>query len=254
MLLRCIPLLLALLALCALSVEARPMRGTILSRRLTVEERSLPNAERLKRGLPPRAPALGRVFPGREELEPTPASKAKRGSPSPSAVASVFTGRIEVKLTNGTVIGLVNDTDTGFFSVDIGGTAGTDLEVKIATTTGGGPFSLLATNPTWTGPPFVGGGSNDTLTSGSVAVVPFAVVPQTIAGAAPGPQGASAIWTVNPKTLRLTPKWTNLNGSTITPTIGYQIPANLLFFSGDIKAFNGLNNNTAVPVEFFLIK
>lgn len=45
-----------------------------------------------------------------------------------------------------------------------------------------------------------------------------------------------------------TAKWTNLNGSSLTSTIGYQVPANLLFFTGDIKAFNGLNNDTAVPV------
>ena len=85
MLLRALPLLLALLALCAVSVEARPTKGRVLSRRLTVEERSLTNAERMKRGLPPRAPVIGRMLPGRELLfDPTPASKAKRGSPSPS--------------------------------------------------------------------------------------------------------------------------------------------------------------------------
>lgn len=89
MLLRAVPVVLALLALFALSVDARPTRGRVLSRRLTNEERSLPNAERLKRGLPPRAPVIGRVLPGRENTEPTPASKAKRGGPSPSAVPYV---------------------------------------------------------------------------------------------------------------------------------------------------------------------
>lgn len=74
-------------------VDARPTKGTVLSRRLTVEERDLSNAERLRRGLPPRAPVIGRVLPGRELLGPTPASKAKRGSPSPSAVANVCVTR-----------------------------------------------------------------------------------------------------------------------------------------------------------------
>ena len=90
MLLRCLPLFFAVLALLALSVEARPTRGTLLSRRLTAEERGLTNAERLKRGLPPRAPAIGRILPGRE---PTPASLYARrsASPSPSPSPSVIT-------------------------------------------------------------------------------------------------------------------------------------------------------------------
>lgn len=104
MLLRFLPLFFALLALFALTVDARPARGKILSRRLTIEERSLPNAERLKRNLPPRAPVIGRVLPGREALEPTPASKAKRGgrpspSPSPSAGPSVYVCSIITSFT-----------------------------------------------------------------------------------------------------------------------------------------------------------
>ena len=90
MLLRILPLLFALLALTTFTVEARPWRGSLLSRRLTPEERSYNNAERLKRGLPPRAPVLGRNIPGREYFAPTPV-QAKRGaaSPSPSSSAHV---------------------------------------------------------------------------------------------------------------------------------------------------------------------
>jgi len=252
MLLRCIPLFLALLALCVFSVEARPMKGTVLSRRLTVEERSLSNAERFKRGLPPRAPVIGRVLPGRELLGPTPASKAKRGSsPSPSPVANVFTGRIEIKLTNGSFVGFVNNSASGFPSVDIGGTEGTDLEVKIATTSGGGPFSLLSTNPAFTGSPFIGGGTNDTLSRDILSIVPLANVPQTPAGSAPTLKGASAIWTVNAKTLQLTPKWTNLNGSSVTALILWHKESNLIFLTGSTNSTDVINNP---EVEFFLAK
>lgn len=42
--------------------------------------------------------------------------------------------------------------------------------------------------------------------------------------------------------------WTNLNGSVANTTIGYDVQANLLFLTGDLDAFNGLNNNTAEAV------
>lgn len=84
MFLRSLPAFLLLLSLCALFVDARPTRGTLVSRRLTVEERSLSNFERLKRGLPPRAPTLDRILPGRQLFRPTRTQKGKRASPSPS--------------------------------------------------------------------------------------------------------------------------------------------------------------------------
>lgn len=254
MLLRCLPLFFAVLALLALTAEARPTRGTLLSRQLTIEERGLTNAERLKRGLPPRAPAIGRILPGRA---PTAASKYARRSaspsPSPSVITKTFTGRIQVRQANKTSVGFVNNTDTGFLTVDVE-KAGTDLRVKIATTASGGPFSLIATNQAWVGSPFVGGGTNDTLAAGSVAVVPIANVPQTSAHAPPTANGASAIWTVDAKTLQLKPHWTNLNDSVAKTTIGYDFQANLLFLTGDIAAYNSLNNNTAEAVKFFLVK
>jgi hypothetical protein len=89
MLLRLLPLFFVLLTLAAFTVDARPWRDSVLSKRLTAEEQTLSNAERLKRGLPLRAPVLGRKLPGRDYQAPTPASKAKRGAPSPSPVANV---------------------------------------------------------------------------------------------------------------------------------------------------------------------
>ncbi|PSR90571.1 hypothetical protein PHLCEN_2v4864 [Hermanssonia centrifuga] len=108
---RFLPSLVALLAF-LLAVNAKPRRGSLLSRRLEPEERSLTNFERLKRNLPPRAPVLNRVLPGREALEPTPAWKIRRASPSPSAssVPIVFTGRIEIKRTTGQSVGYLNNT------------------------------------------------------------------------------------------------------------------------------------------------
>ena len=91
MLVRALPIFLALLALLALTAEARPFRGAIQNRQLTVEERDMTNGERLARGLPLKAPVMKRIMPGRE---PTPvkrgthsASASPSPSPSPSAVA-----------------------------------------------------------------------------------------------------------------------------------------------------------------------
>lgn len=250
MLFRALPLLLALLALCALSVEARPTKGSLLSRRLTVEERDLSNAERLKRGLPPRAPVIGRMLPGREVLfEPTRV-KAKRGSPSASPTPKVFTGRVEIKQLNGTSIGFLNNTDNGFPNVDFVGTPDTDLVVKIAPV-GKGPFNLLATNPGWAGSAFIGGGTNDTLSSDSVVIVPLANATHTTAGGPPSPNGASAIWLFDSKTQELTPKWTNLNGSSLTPIIAWHRESNLLFFTGNDSFIDGKEN---IAVDFFLTK
>ncbi|GJE91181.1 hypothetical protein PsYK624_073300 [Phanerochaete sordida] len=251
MLFRALPLLFALLALCAFTVEARPMKGRVLSRRLTVEERSLTNAERMKRGLPPRAPVIGRMLPGRELLfDPTPASKAKRGSPSPSPTPKSFSGRVHIKATNGSHVGFLNNTDSGFPNVDYVGTPSTDIVVKISPS-GKGPFDLVATNAAWAGSPLLGGGTNDTLSSDSVVIVPLSNTTHTAAGAPPTSKGASAIWSFDSTTLELTPKWTNLNGSSLVPTIGWHKESNLLFFIGNDSLIDGIQN---VAVDFFLEK
>ena len=85
------------------------------------------------------------------------------------------------------------------------------------------------------------------------------------AGEKPSPNGASAIWEFDSKTLELTrksllwsaankhgdayplaAKWTNLNGSSLTPTIGWHKESNLLFFIGNDSVIDGKENVAVV--------
>lgn len=251
MLFRSLPLLLAFLALCSLVVEARPMKGPAHARDLSVEERGFSNAERLKRGLPLNPPVFRRVTPGRED-DPTPRTPHKPADrPSSVPVPShTYSGRVAIRQTNGTHIGFLNNSDSGIPNVDTVGALRTDLEVKI-TGRGDGPFDLLATNPAWAGSPFIGGGTNGTLSPDSQAVVPLMNTTQTTAGKPPTPTGASAIWDFDAHSSLLTPHWTNLNGSHIAPIILWHREANLLLLTGDESDIDGKSN---LAVEFFLVK
>ena len=43
-----------------------------------------------------------------------------------------------------------------------------------------------------------------------------------------------------------------MDGLVANTTIGYDTQANVLFFTGDLDAFEGLNNDTAVAVVRFI--
>ncbi|CAL1715062.1 unnamed protein product [Somion occarium] len=212
-------------------------------------EKRMTNAERFRRGLGPNAPVFKRVLPGSGE-KPTGVIAAKRSKTSSLPVT--YTGRIEVRNLEGHSFGYVWNSESGVSGVNFHGPVD-ELHVKISTTKSGGLFDILATNPKFPPPFYIGASSNNaaaTLGPGLPAGVGLGTVEQT----PPGPSAAqSAIWTINRATKLLTPHWVNPDGSKPTTSIGLDLRNNYLTFTGDIAAYNAANTWPVGEVQFFLV-
>lgn len=256
MLFRALPVFFAVLAAFALfaSSEARPARGTILSKRLTAEERAWTNAKRLASGLPPRSPNFNRRRGTGTPVRRGGASPSPSPSPSPShSSVQTFDGRIAIKSSiSSPIIGYVNNS-AGGLSVDVKGASGTDLRVELTTQLMSKvPVSVSATNADFK-PVFVGGASDDVLAAHSPTVVALSNVPQTLAFEKPTSEGASAIWTLDSRTHQLKPYWVNTDGSVPDVAIGYNAKKNQLFLTGDLAVYNAASSSSAIAVEFYLV-
>jgi len=211
------------------------------------------NAQRLSRGLPPRSPKFGRTLPGfaQAQDDPTPAYGAlrPRSSPSPSC-----TGKIEVR-ESGSVLGVVRNWVSlpHVNGVNFAGNPSEDLHVSF--TPSAGPSDLLTTNPNFPAPFYVGiSGASTTLAKGSRNTVDMENVPQTPGGVpASGVSTESAVWSLNRDTSELTVQYVNPDGSKPDTIIAYDIRENVLFFVGDLDAYNYQNDIPASAVQFFLV-
>jgi len=125
-------------------------------------------------------------------------------------------------------------------------------------------IDILATNPSFPAPFYVGAGSPSnagvpSLWKGSRNTVGFTNVDLTPGGAHPTKPPAldvyveSAIWALDHKTGKLTAHWINDDGSKPHTTIAYDIRENSIFFVGDIAAYNENNDTPASAVELFLV-
>ncbi|KAL1747822.1 hypothetical protein HDZ31DRAFT_80122 [Schizophyllum fasciatum] len=192
------------------------------------------NAQRFARGLPPLAPAYLRRTSGTESAE--------QGHPSAKPPVT-YTGRLEVRLADGHVLGSVRNWE-GASSISGVAFGGSDEELSVSFSTSGGnkPFDILATNPKFPAPYYVGAYGNSALAKGSYATIGFNNVGQTPAGSKPVKVNdayyESAIWTFNPKTKGLTPHFVNPDGSKPKTQLVYDARANALFFVGDVEAYN----------------
>jgi hypothetical protein len=195
------------------------------------------NAQRLARGLSPRAPKFSRMIPG---VAPplvenvSRVSSAKRGVTSPTP-DKTYTGKLQVRYTDGTVAGFVRNWSGGG---TISGIAFVDapLEVKF-TVSGPGPFDILATNPAFPAPYYVGASGSQTQNYGKESTLGFTNVAQTPAGARPTNGYESAIWSFDPQSKKLSAKWVNPDGSSVNANLVYSVRENSLFFAGDIPTW-----------------
>jgi len=215
------------------------------------------NGQRLARGLPPLPP---------RSLSSTPVLKA-RGA-STSALPSVtLTGRLQVRNhDDGGVLGNVrNWANPGTISgVNFLG-ADQDLLVKLTyKSSHPSHIDILATNPAFPAPFYVGAGSPSSagvpgLWHGSRSTVGFTNVALTPGHAHPTqPSGLdeyeeSAIWKLDHTTGKLTAQWINDDDSKPPTTLAYDIRENSLFFVGDIDAYNQNNDLPASAVDLFLV-
>ncbi|EMD38927.1 hypothetical protein CERSUDRAFT_112636, partial [Gelatoporia subvermispora B] len=204
------------------------------------------NAQRLAAGLPPLPPK--RRAAGTRIVSASPSPSA---SPRPP---QKFSGVVKVRLaSNGTTIGFVQNG-----TANVAGVSASDvtdrLEVAFSTTgaPNAAPFNILATNPTFPAPFFVGGNGTAALGSGSANVVAIDRVGQTSPFAPPDSSagGESAIWSYSLRTKELTARWINPDGSKPKTAIGFNSTANSLFLTGDIAAYNAAGGT---PAEAFLL-
>ncbi|EDR13981.1 uncharacterized protein LACBIDRAFT_292021 [Laccaria bicolor S238N-H82] len=219
------------------------------------------NGQRLARGLPPNPPKFMRSWDGRDL--PTPAMVAKRTQTSPTP-PNVYTGRLDVRNLDGSSVGHVRNWPGGG---TIGGTnylgPNGDLLVK-ATPSNNDLYDILASNPAFPAPFYVGAGGNSLhnnpiLAKGSRNTIDFTNVAQTPPGSKPVATGSgglyveSAIWSLNKNTKQVSPKWINPDGSSPPTTLAYDIRENYLFFVGDLAAYNEGNDTPASAVNLFII-
>jgi hypothetical protein len=207
------------------------------------------NAQRLARGLPPRAPKFGRNLPGVPQLidgAATPVGAAKRSTPSSTTGTTTYTGRLLVRFDDPTYgnAGHVRNwseedpiSGVNFFPNE-------DLYVSF-TVSGSTPFSILATNPVFPAPFYVGATGSTTANYGPSSVLDFTNVPQTAPGAQPGSTGGieSAIWTFDASSQKLTANWVNPDGTTVEADLAYDSRENSLFFAGDIATWEQLHSD-----------
>lgn len=211
--------------------------------------RRLTNAQRMARGLGPAPPVFKRVLPGHET--PTRAYEVeKRAKPSGTPPVT-YSGRIQIRNNEGHSLGYVVNTFSGVSGSNFGGPQD-ELHVTFTTTSSGaGPFDIIATNPKFP-PPFFIGGAGITI-SGQFDSVSFQHVQQTSPGSRPSKGGESAIWSVNPNTKELTPQWINPDGSAPKTFIGFDIRNNGLFLTASIENFNSHHTWPISEVHFFIV-
>ncbi|GLB41930.1 hypothetical protein LshimejAT787_1005300 [Lyophyllum shimeji] len=223
------------------------------------------NGQRMARGLPPLAPKFGRNVPGRSGVRrATPAGAAKRNIPS-GLPPIPYSGRLEARKEDGSVLGIVKNSNC---SSPIGGLNlnNTDQDLLVAFNApahGRGPFDIIAINPLFTEPYYVGAAGTtlvNTLDLTSKNTLAFTNVQQTAANSIPvlftfndTLLVESAIWSIHRKTREITAHYVNGDGTKPDTIIAYDATQNVLFFVGNITAYNENNDSPASAIKLFLV-
>ncbi|KAJ3999981.1 hypothetical protein F5050DRAFT_1804571 [Lentinula boryana] len=210
------------------------------------------NGYRLARGLPPLPPReFGRKKPG---FEPTPVLRT-RASPSPSSVVR-YTGRLQVRSSDGSTIGYVQDK----LGLPVSG--GSDLTISMtASSTRKKQLNIVATTASFPSPFYLGasnqGSGNATIGTGSSTFLQFSNVQKTDALSQPvrvksgngDTSVESAIWAINSTTKELTAQYVNPDGSLPNTILVYNDANDRLYFVGDTAAFN----TSVAQVNLFVV-
>ncbi|KIJ20895.1 hypothetical protein PAXINDRAFT_165723 [Paxillus involutus ATCC 200175] len=202
------------------------------------------NAQRLARGLPPSPPKFGRILPGYVRSPTTVSGEKRSPSPSPSpSPLKKYEGRVQVVSYDGEPLGYLRNWATDSVSgVNYGGPS-SELHVSFTVPNSGkGLINILATNPNFPAPYYIGTTTSATLAPGSPSVVGFGNVENTPPLSPPVPYAnqsdESDIWTFDLTTKQLKAYYINPDGSSADTTIAYNIWNNSIFFVGDIDAYN----------------
>lgn len=168
-------------------------------------------------------------------------------------------------MQDGSTLGMVKNTNS---SSTIGGlsllNADQDLQVSfIAPAHGGGPFDIVATNPLFADPYYVGAAGTtliNILDLTSKNTIPFTNVQQTPPNSIPvvstfddSLMVESAIWSIHRRTRQLTAQYINVDETKPDTVIAYDTVQNKLFFVGNITAYNENNDSPASAIKLFLV-
>ncbi|KAF9059665.1 hypothetical protein BDP27DRAFT_1453144 [Rhodocollybia butyracea] len=211
------------------------------------------NAYRLARGLPPLPPRdFGRNKPGQQ---PTPVLRARANpSPSPSGVAQ-YSGRLQVRLENGSTVGYVQD------KLGLPVSHGSDLQISVfASLTRKEDLNIIAAAPTaFPSRSHLGASSENskdtTISADTSSSLLFTIVPKTPAMSRPIvlPTGnasvESAIWAINSTTKELTAQYVNPDGSLPKTFIMFNYTDDKLFFVGNTTS----QSSSSAPVKLFIV-
>ncbi|KAF8229509.1 hypothetical protein L208DRAFT_1401950 [Tricholoma matsutake] len=225
------------------------------------------NAQRMARGLNPLPPKFGRTLPGVVTARvtaraPTRSWAAKRGWPS-AVPPMQRSGRIEVRNPqNGLSLGIVKNTN-GTNPISGLNALGPEQDLLVSFTaspSGAGPFDIVAVNAAFAAPLFVGAFVANGVGNIGRDVITFSNVQQTPPNSPPvksasgdNTMAESALWSFNPSTKELQAQYVNPDGSKPDTVIAYSIRQNVLFFIGDLKAYNTNNDTPASAVKFYLV-
>ncbi|KAF9563125.1 hypothetical protein CPC08DRAFT_749144 [Agrocybe pediades] len=223
------------------------------------------NAQRLAQGLPPNPPKfIQELLAKRAQKTPGRVDLGSR----PSSVPHVkLSGKLQLRSPeDGSALGNVRNWPGGgtISGTNFLGSDG-DLLVELKFNPAK-PFkiNILATNPTFPAPFFVGAGSISpldvpVLVTGSRNTVSFTNVERTLKNAGPTSSPTrnafveSAIWSIDIDSHKLTAQWINADGSKPPTVLAYDIRENEIFFVGDLAVYNSENDLPASAVDLFLV-
>ncbi|KAF5387321.1 hypothetical protein D9757_005753 [Collybiopsis confluens] len=228
------------------------------------------NGYRLARGLPPLPPRnFGRNKPG---YAPTPVRRGTSPSPSPSGVTQ-YTGRLEVRSDNGSVVGYVQDKP----GLPVAGNY-SDLKISITASLNRKEHLNVAATESSALPSiynYVGASSNKgadmTIGKGDSSTLLFTNVqrskplerpdftpahPRLFLTARPmsRPSNASSaessIWKLDSKTKELTAQYVNPDGTLPSTFLVYDSASGHILFTGDVGL---MNSSSIAQIGLFVV-
>ncbi|KAJ6542524.1 hypothetical protein DFH09DRAFT_1392154 [Mycena vulgaris] len=211
------------------------------------------NAERFRRGLGPLPPTRR----DRNKLSP-------RASTLPCTRLSNNLGTLEVRrLSDGERMGYVSERFNSIDAYTVHRRPRAALRVAVPPVTPfGSVISLIGANPPDSSYPYFGAVSNgEGNLGGGQAGVAYISGTSGVRANSPPSLGAgtslilpnhggieSQIWTMNCQTRKITPQWTNSDGSQSPTTLFYDPVDDLLGLTGDLQAFNSAVSHGAYEV------
>ncbi|TFK64452.1 hypothetical protein BDN72DRAFT_901558 [Pluteus cervinus] len=249
-----LPLLALSLLFCGLNVSGSPTLEGDVARRSPAFN-PLTNAQRLARGLPPNPPVrrTGAV------LKPSP-------SPVPG---SKYYATIEARTDDGKTVAKLGQVDKGIYRFLAKGQSPAKVSFSLPTSNSGSNLRLTDVNTNVPEFPIIGlvvgdGNTDQNIRHGSSNYLQFVgiktgtspnstpqFIPNSYSDFTKKPQVAeSDVWSIDLKTLTLTPQWINTDGS--KPDVHILIANGNFFVTGDVQEWTK-KNGSGTSVKLVLV-